>query len=88
MRTIQELSDRLRAEFLEMPGLRLTADQVQRLCGLERTICGRVLGSLVEAHFLCVTPDGHYARVADGSAARRRPAKADFTVDLRTSKVS
>ena len=26
---------RLRAEYLEMPGMRLTAQQVQRLCGVE-----------------------------------------------------
>jgi hypothetical protein len=78
MRTRQELSDRLRAEFLEMPGLRLKAEQVQRLCGIERTICGLLLDSLVEANFLCVAPDGHYARVTDGSVARPRPAPADI----------
>jgi hypothetical protein len=85
---MQDLADRLRAEFLEMPGLRLTAEQVQRLCGLERTMCRLVLGSLVEAHFLCVTPDGHYARVSDGPAGRRRPTRADLSVDIRASKAS
>jgi hypothetical protein len=85
---MQELSDRLRAEFLEMPGLRLKADQVQRLCGIERTICGLVLDALVEANFLCATPDGHYARVSDGYVARPRPAKVAMNVDVRTSKAS
>src|SRR6266852_4487927 len=42
----------------EMPGLRLTLDQMQRLCGIERTVCQMVLDMLVETNFLCVKPDG------------------------------
>jgi hypothetical protein len=49
-----------------MPGMRLTAQQVQRLCGVERTICALVLGALVDERFLCVKSDGTYARSADG----------------------
>jgi hypothetical protein len=37
MGTIEDVRDRLRAEFLEMPGLRLKSEQVQRLCGVERS---------------------------------------------------
>ena len=33
---LQEVLRQLRAEYLEMPGLRLNAAQVQRLCGMER----------------------------------------------------
>jgi hypothetical protein len=58
--------ERLRAEFIEMPGLRLTMDQVHRLCGVERVMCSEVLAALVQEHFLCVKPDGSYARVSDG----------------------
>ena len=43
---------RLRAEYLEMPGLQLTRGQVQRLCGLERAVCERVLDTLVDMRFL------------------------------------
>jgi hypothetical protein len=32
----QQVLERIRAEYLEMPGLCLKADQVQRLCGVER----------------------------------------------------
>jgi hypothetical protein len=46
MRTIDDVLNRLRAEFLDMPGLRLTSEQMQRLCGIERTICKLVLESL------------------------------------------
>ena len=34
-----KLLGRIRAEFLEMPGLGLTLEQAQRLCGVERTLC-------------------------------------------------
>jgi hypothetical protein len=58
---------RMRAEYLEMPGLRLTLEQAQRLCGVERALCQRVLDTLVEMNFLCVKQDGAYARIIDGA---------------------
>jgi hypothetical protein len=61
-----ELIERVRAEYLEMPGLRLTAPQVQRLCGIDRAACDQVLDALVSANFLCVKPDRYYARSTDG----------------------
>ena len=86
MRTIDDVLNRLRAdgaetrlraEFLEMPGLRLKPDQVQRLCGVERTMCQLVLDELVSETFLCLKSDGHYARLTDGEMSRPRPGKAD-----------
>ena len=74
----QELLERIRAEYLEMPGLRLTVTQVQRLCGIERAICSVVLETLVETKFLCVKSDGLYARLTDGETSRPREAKADL----------
>jgi hypothetical protein len=62
-----------------MPGLRLNLEQAQRLCDVERTLCQWVLDSLVEAKFLCVSSDGHYARFTDGESARPRAAKADLS---------
>ena len=58
-----------------MPGLRLKADQVVRLCGVERTMCQRVLDTLVEVNFLRVRSDGTYARALDGEKSRPRPAQ-------------
>jgi len=66
MRIIEEVVDRVRAEYLEMPGMRLKAEQVQRLCGVERKVCQLVLDTLLDAKFLCVKPDGHYARLTEG----------------------
>ena len=77
----QVILDRLRAEYLEMPGLRLKAPQVGRLCGIERALCEVVLDILVEEEFLCRRPDGSYARPADG-IPRPRPAKAALRSDL------
>ncbi len=73
-RTIDEVIGRLRAEYLEMPGMRLTWAQVQRLCGIEHTLCQRVLDALVEDTFLSVTADGHYARATGGARTRLRAA--------------
>ena len=72
MRTIHDVLKRLRAEYLAMPGLRLTAEQVQRLCGIERMMCQSVLDALVDAKFLCMKPDGSYTRVTDGGNSRLR----------------
>jgi hypothetical protein len=87
MRTIEDVLQRLRAEYLEMPGMRLKTDQVQRLCGIEQNICQMVLETLVDARFLCVTPDGHYTRVTD-QQLRIRPAKADLRTDTRSQRAS
>jgi hypothetical protein len=84
MRTIDDAIERLRAEYLEMPGLQLNAEQVQRLCGTERTICRKVLDTLVNANFLCVKPDGHYARLAEDDFSRPRHVKADFGTEKRS----
>ena len=59
-----ELLRRIRAEYLEMPGLRLTAPQAQCLFGLDAETCDAVLAMLLDAKFLCRTPTGLFAMVA------------------------
>ena len=59
----EQIVDRIRAEYLEMPGMMLQPEQVQRLCGVERSVCEKALEALVEAEFLRVRPDGSYVRV-------------------------
>jgi hypothetical protein len=85
---VQEVLNRLRAEYLEMPGLRLKPEQVQRLCGVERTMCQLALDSLLESKFLCVKSDGHYARLTDGTIHGSHPAKADFRNNTSSKKAS
>jgi len=53
---------RVRSEFLEMPGLRLTIRQAARLWGLEGAVSERVLARLEDAGFLLRTRDGAYMR--------------------------
>jgi hypothetical protein len=65
MITGQAVRERIRAEYLEMPGMNLTSDQVARLCGMERSACQAVLDALVEAKFLTLTTDGTYVRRTD-----------------------
>ena len=66
---------RIRAEFLEMPGMRLKLEQVQRLCGVDGTMCEKLLDLLVDEGFLCVRSDGHYARVTDATIQRPSPRR-------------
>jgi hypothetical protein len=85
---MEQILARLRSEFLEMPGLRLTAVQVQRLCGVEPALCETALDSLVAARFLSVRPDGTYARVQDSQHAPPRFMKAALTAGSRTARAS
>ena len=78
MTTIQDAVQRIRAEYLEMPGLRLKAEQVQRLCAVERSVCQKVLDTLVDGKFLYRRADGRYGRVLDGLFARQHSARADL----------
>ena len=79
MRSVSELIARVRAEYMEMPGLALTAGQVERLCGIEQAMCRLVLDTLIAGGFLCVKPDGRYARLTEGQIRQRLvdPAKAN-----------
>ena len=61
-RGIQEVVRRIRGEFLEMPGLRLTEQQVRRMWRLDETACDAVLGALIDARFLAKTRDGSFIR--------------------------
>jgi hypothetical protein len=64
---------RIQGEFVEMPGLRLTAAQAQRLWGLDRGTCEEMLRALVKAQFLSQTRDGSFVRT-DGGPRRMSAA--------------
>ncbi|HMF98765.1 MAG TPA: hypothetical protein VKE96_30905 [Vicinamibacterales bacterium] len=53
---------RVRAEFAEMPGLRLTESQAQRLWHLDTVTCAAALGSLVDVGYLLWTRDRRIVR--------------------------
>lgn len=64
---IDNLLNRIKAEYLEMPGLQLTRWQAQRLWCLEAVQCDALLEALVDAEFLRRTADGSYVRLAASS---------------------
>jgi len=53
---------RIRGEFLEMPGLRLTTEQAARLWHIDAATCAEVLSRLVAERFLTRTRAGAYVR--------------------------
>jgi hypothetical protein len=53
----------IRAEYLESPGLRLTATQIQRLWSLDAVQCEAVLTALIDTRFLRRTRDGEFVRI-------------------------
>jgi hypothetical protein len=63
VRPTEEVLRRIKGEYLEMPGLRLTEAQARRLWGLDEASCGALLGALVAAKFLFRTSDGAFMRV-------------------------
>ena len=67
------LLKRVYSEFLEMPGLRLSIEQAQRLWGLNDRTCRELLDFLVDARFLCQTRSGMYTRSTEGLAEYPQP---------------
>jgi hypothetical protein len=59
---LDHLVRRVREEFREMPGLRLTPAQATRLWGVEQDLCRAVIDTLVAAAFLRWTPAGAITR--------------------------
>ena len=66
------LERRVRGEYREMPGMRLTLEQAMRLWSLDRDTCQFVLRELVAADFLEQDRNGRFARAADGGWGERR----------------
>ncbi len=61
---VRELLQRIRGEYLEMPGLRLTAQQAGRLWSLDAGFCTSLLEALVRAKFLVRSRDGKYSMLS------------------------
>ena len=64
--TFDQTLERVCGEFLEMPGLRITCRQAQRLWGLDECTCRQLLESLVESRFLCHRGEDAYGRLTEG----------------------
>ena len=73
---------RVCGEFMEMPGLRLTSQQAQRLWGVDERTCEVLLDHLVETKFLCRSAHGMYCRSTDGPVAIPRPRMAKAGIEV------
>jgi len=66
---IEDLLMRIEAEFLQMPGLRLTVPEAQRRFGVDEIMCEAILDALVDGGVLFKTSDRVYGRVFPHAAA-------------------
>jgi hypothetical protein len=66
----EDVLRRVRGEFLEMPGMRLTEAQAGRLWNLDASSCSRLLSALVESQFLFRTRDGAFMRLEHAHPVR------------------
>jgi hypothetical protein len=64
LETTTTLVNRIKAEYLELPGLQLTPWQAQRLWGIDQVQCDAILEALVDAAFLRRTRSGCYTRMS------------------------
>lgn len=64
----ERLVERVEGEYLEMPGLRLTREQAERLWAIDRVTCETILDALIERRFLTCGADSRYRRVGEGTA--------------------
>jgi len=62
----QLLERRIRGEYKEMPGLRLSSQQASRLWSVDCKVCAEVLDALVRSGFLRRDRNGMYARSYGG----------------------
>jgi hypothetical protein len=64
-KTICDVLLRVQGEYRDMPGLKLTEAQAQRLLGIDCDTCAVVLSTLIERRFLRRTANGLYVRAWD-----------------------
>ena len=60
----ERLVQRIKGEYLEMPGLALTLQQAQRLWALDRPTCETLLRGLVQSGFLVTTNSGAFVHAS------------------------
>ncbi len=64
--TLLKLTQRIREEFEEAPGLRVTVSEAARFWGLDEPTCEQVLARLFAAGFLSRGSDRRYRQASGG----------------------
>ena len=59
---LEDIVLRMAMEYIEMPDLKLTLEQAQRLWSLPASVCETALSTLVARRFLTQTPTGAFLR--------------------------
>ena len=62
MPSVQDVAEAIRNEYLELPGLSLTLEQMQRLFRIDPLTCESVTAALVDLSFLARNSQGRYLR--------------------------
>jgi hypothetical protein len=70
----QHAFTRIQIEYIEMPDLKLTLEQIRRLCDLPDDLCQPAVAALEEVGFLWRAPDGRFVRRAFGRVGREMGA--------------
>jgi len=60
---VQDAARAIRNEYLDLPGLSLTLEQMQRLFRLDALTCESVTAALVDLRFLARNSQGRYLRL-------------------------
>lgn len=60
---VRDAETRIQIEYVEVPHLKLTARQVQRLWSLPTEVCEAALSTLLQKRFLTQVSDGTYVRL-------------------------
>ena len=76
-----EVLGRIRAEYLEMPGLKLTTPQARRLWGLDGATCDAALAALVKAKFLSRRREDDLFVMATTQRSRQKPRSGSGATD-------
>jgi hypothetical protein len=85
MPPLESLIGRIRGEYREMPGLRLTFAQACRLWQVDPSTCEMVLEQLVREAFLYKTGNGSYIALSSTSSRQLKAQLRSERVPLHRS---
>jgi len=83
MSSIHALSDRIRHEFTELPGLKITMAQACRLWSADEALCGQALAALIDEGFLRQTPSGAFIALPRPGGRSAKAALSDAVAHTR-----
>jgi hypothetical protein len=71
--TLRALTDRIRAEFVELPGLKITTAQACRLWHADEGACHAAFAALIEEGFLRQMPSGAFIALSRPRSPWHKP---------------